>query len=81
MKSYDEMTDKEIADGIRKSLRMEFPDTVFRVSYNGELSVGIIGGELMKYGDNLPEEIEDRIQNAVFEIYPILMKFDESEYI
>lgn len=75
------MTNKEIEDGIRESLRKEFPDTAFRVSYNGELWISIIGGDLMKYGDNLPESVEDRIQNAVFDVYPIFMRFEDSEYI
>jgi hypothetical protein len=35
----------------------------------------------MSYGDNLPESIEEKIQNAVFEVVPILMIFEDSKYI
>lgn len=81
MKGFEEMTNKEIESEIRNSLRSKFPDTVFRVAYNGELFVDIIGGELTKYGDNLPESVEEEIQNAVFEVAPIMMIFEDSKYI
>jgi disulfide oxidoreductase YuzD len=81
MKSFEDMTNKEIESGIRNALRKEFPNTAFRVVYNGELWVDIIGGDLMSYGDNLPESIEEKIQNAVFEVVPILMIFEDSKYI
>lgn len=74
--------DKEIEYGIREVLRKTFTDTAFRVSYaNGELHVDLIGGRLAQYGDNLPVHIEEQIQNAIFEVYPIIMYFEDSTYV
>lgn len=75
------MDNKQIENEIRNGLRKAFPDTAFRVIYNGELWVDIIGGELMRYVDNLPEYVEEKIQDVVFEVAPILMIFEDSRFI
>ena len=78
------MSDKEIENGIRNALRIEFPDTAFSVSYSDEdLDILVLGGFLKKYGDcqNFPDEIQDRIQNAVFSVAPIWIFFEEQDYL
>lgn len=76
------MNDKDIENGIRLSLQKEFPDSAFSVSYWDErLDISILGGDLKKYNGMFPEEIEDRIQNAVFEVAPILIQFEDVYYL
>ena len=76
-----ELSDREIEFGIRKILRERFPDTAFSVSLvEDRFTLDIIGGELCKYRDNLPVQVEEDIQNAILDVYPIILYFEESEY-
>jgi hypothetical protein len=81
MDEYKDLTPKEVEIGIRQSLRQEFPNTAFRVEYDGDdLYINIIGGEFCEM-KQLSEDVQERIQNCVFEVAPILMLFEDSDLV
>jgi hypothetical protein len=79
---YEDLSDTEIANLIREKLRQRFPDTAFQVSYTDShgLDILFLGGELVKYGDNLPNSIAEEIQNLVFKVAPILLFPERMRY-